>query len=592
MWNKVKKLMHQLIHSHGIFYQLVVFTVTVSLLPLGFFIYTVNKETSSLIEVELIHSYKQIQAQYMSGIKYKISLYHDSLAKISGNTVIINTLYELSRAEETNSVTSGNTVSREIGNFLSIDTHDELKNCMIYSTIRNAPIYGKKVTTIGAAAGESWFPYYENREYDNFFVNKQENVLSFVEDIVYQDISIVGTEHLGFVKMDVYINGLFAPAIEDESGEVFYNVVIADTHQNLIYASREEYGLLFEENKGTGFFNPGREEIIYDNKTISLYSTLEEGDLQAYFFFDVSQLNNKKDDFQKTVMPVILIVFLIILSASFAFSRSFTRRINILVNKMQKAQSGDLAVTEFIEGKDEIKKLDDHFNLMLYKLNNMVHENYVQKLEKKETQLRNLRLQINPHFLYNTLETIGAIAVINKVYEIAALTEKLGEIFRYSLGRNQKDYVTLKQELLHTQNYIYIQKVRFGDKFEVYYNIDKSVENRGILRFILQPIVENAITHGLVKTKGRGSLEISAYKEQNRLVLKVEDDGIGMTREQTEYLMKHMNDADDQEEQTQMGIGIKNVNQRIKMVCGNEYGMEINSTLNQGSCFTIYLPLK
>jgi len=551
-----------------------------------------NKKTGILIEDELLDVYKQVQAQYASNIEYKFRLYNGSLSKISSNTVIINTLYDFELRELENAYTKGTVITKEVGNFLRLESHEELSNCMIYSEVTEVPVYGRKVTTTSAVVYESWYSYYIDRQNDNFFINPQNGTLSLIQDIIYEDVTNLSHKKLGFVKLDVVTDKLFAPAFEEYTTGHYYDIVVTDSIKNIVYSSAPEYRILFEENSDVDFFQTTGEDVTYYGNSICLYSDLNQVDMNVYFFFDVGQLATKKIDFQKTLVPIIIITLFIIIAASYLFSKSFTNRISVLVNKMQKAEMGDMVVTQFIEGKDEIAKLDGHFNHMVYELDKMIQKNYIQELEKKEVQLRNLQLQINPHFLYNTLETIGAIAAINNVFEITELTEKLGDIFRYSLGNNQKEFVTVKQELLYTQNYIYIQKVRFGDKFKVHYNVEKSVNQRTILRFVLQPLVENAINHGLGKKEGKGTLMISIYEDVERLVIEIKDDGVGMSQEQINYLTDHIDKMNSEAEKKKMGIGIQNVNQRIKLTYGFEYGIKIKSTLHQGSCFVIRLPLQ
>jgi sensor histidine kinase YesM len=265
----------------------------------------------------------------------------------------------------------------------------------------------------------------------------------------------------------------------------------------------------------------------------------------------------------------------------------------ILVHKIKAAETGDLTIGEEIGGNDEIAVLDKQFNQMLYKLNNLINKNYIQQLENKKTELRNLQLQINPHFLYNTLETISSIAAVKKVFTIVEICEKLGNIFRYSIGKNYGEYVTVKQELEHIQNYVHIQKTRFVHKFDVFYYVEPETEDRKILRFILQPIVENAIVHGLSNKSGNGTLEISITQENDNLVITIDDDGIGMSEKKVEELTEYINSekTNNSLEENKLGIGVRNVNQRIKLTCGNEYGIVIKSSEKQGTCFTIFLPL-
>ena len=170
------------------------------------------------------------------------------------------------------------------------------------------------------------------------------------------------------------------------------------------------------------------------------------------------------------------------------------------------------------------------------------------------------------------------------------MCEKLGDIFRYSLGKNYGEYVTLEQELAHTKNYIFIQQIRYGNQFEVFYEIDVDAGRYRVLRFILQPVVENAILHGLVGQREKGRLTISAREAQGCLLLAVTDDGAGMDEAQIAALKAYMEQEDVSEEKVG-SIGLRNVNRRLQLACGREYGLSIESSPQNGCCVTFRLPV-
>ena len=172
------------------------------------------------------------------------------------------------------------------------------------------------------------------------------------------------------------------------------------------------------------------------------------------------------------------------------------------------------------------------------------------------------------------------------------MCQRLGEIFRYSLGKNYGEIVPLLQELDHIRNYIFIQEIRYANRFQVCYNIEAGSEKYKIIRFILQPIVENAVLHGLSGTNPAqmGVLEICVSVQEDALEIKIRDNGTGMDSQKTAELTRYINSADIREDSSK-SIGIRNVNQRIKLACGEQYGVTIESCPGAGSCFTIRLPI-
>ena len=245
----------------------------------------------------------------------------------------------------------------------------------------------------------------------------------------------------------------------------------------------------------------------------------------------------------ETILPLLLLLSVTVTGLIYWYSKDFSSRVELLVRKFRRAETGDLSVSEEIGGSDEIAVLDQQFNRMLGKLDQLIKTSYVQKLENKEAQLKNLQLQINPHFLYNTLETISSIAAVKQVFVVCDICGKLGEIFRYSLGKDYGEMVPLEQEMKHIKNYMFIQEIRHGNRLQVFYNIDVDAAHVYIPRFILQPIVENAISHGLGNLTSVGTLEISAFEKKDRLYIRIEDDGEGMDQEKVAEIVRFINTA-------------------------------------------------
>lgn len=316
---------------------------------------------------------------------------------------------------------------------------------------------------------------------------------------------------------------------------------------------------------------------------------LEEYGLNLLFLFDNQDSWQKRMEIIETILPLLLLLSVTVTGLIYWYSKDFSSRVELLVRKFRRAETGELSVSEEIGGSDEIAVLDQQFNRMLGKLDQLIKTSYVQKLENKEAQLKNLQLQINPHFLYNTLETISSIAAVKQVFVVCDICGKLGEIFRYSLGKDYGEMVPLEQEMKHIKNYMFIQEIRHGNRLQVFYNIDVDAAHVYIPRFILQPIVENAISHGLGNLTSVGTLEISAFEKKDRLYIRIEDDGEGMDQEKVAEIVRFINTAKPVE--GKKNIGIRNVNQRIKLACGEQYGIIIESTPYQGSRFTIQLPI-
>ena len=581
------------IHSRSIFVQLLVFSLLASLVPtllISIFLFYKLDRTAQA-EVQDYHD--QITSQYMKNIEEKLQQYRKSLEVIANNTVILSTLTD----ETLNPYDKGELVSKEVNNSLLLEKQSEVRNCMIYSSVQDCKIYGRRASMMQQASREVW--YLQERAmkddcFSYFALKDSEPILSLVKDIEELDTEHLSRSQLGIIKLDVAMKRLFVPAATDSEENATYDVIVYKNEgedAKILYQTLKENGseILKKYWSDTAKEETGaNSEGLIDTYTVA-GQTLEDYGLNLLFLFDNQDSLEKRAEIIETILPLLLLLMIAVTGVIYWYSEDFSSRVELLVKKFRRAETGDLSVSEKISGTDEIAVLDQQFNRMLGKLDQLIKTSYVQKLENKEAQLKNLQLQINPHFLYNTLETISSIAAVKQVFVVCDICGKLGEIFRYSLGKDYGELVPLEQEMTHIKNYMFIQKIRYGDRLQVFYNIDVDAAHVYIPRFILQPIVENAISHGLSNLTSVGTLEISAFEKKDRLYIEIEDDGEGMVREKVAEITRFINTAKPVE--GKKNIGIRNVNQRIKLAYGEAYGITIRSAPYQGSRFTIQLPI-
>lgn len=581
------------IYSYSIFKQLVSFTIVISVVPIILISGFLFQKIERLIVGDLVNSHEQITAQYMKNIEEKMLQYQNSLEFIANNTIILDTLTNSSG--KSSPYMKGRDISTEVTKSLLLDRPSEIRNCMIYSKIGENPVYGSRATMMEEAKKETW---YRNKKALNegwftyISAGKGQTILSILREIEKIDLLNYTKKDIGIIKLDIYMERLFSPGKNWDNEKSNFDVIVYGADGQDLYDSdldkREVLTEFLQRQSDGEDYHNGKIHTISDYVVAG--TALEEYGMNILFLFTNSELMEKKGEIQLLVIPLLLLVILAILFFSYLFTYRFSARVGALVQKIKVAETGDLTITKPIAGSDEIAYLDKQFSHMLKKLDKLIRKNYIQQLENKETQLRNLQLQINPHFLYNTLETISSIAAVNQAFVVCDMCEKLGEIFRYSLGKNYGEFVTISQELHHTQNYIFIQKIRYNERFEVFYNVEADVDRYMILRFILQPIVENAIVHGLGNLTSKGTLEISIRREKDALLIVIEDDGVGMDAERVRDLNAFINEPKEVRD-NKKSIGIRNVNQRIQLSCGNEYGISIESMPYQGSRFYIRLPL-
>ena len=581
------------IHSRSIFVQLLVFSLLASLVPTLLISIFLLYELDRTAQAEVQDYHDQITSQYMKNIEEKLQQYRKSLEVIANNTVILSTLTD----ETLNPYDKGELVSKEVNNSLLLEKQSEVRNCMIYSSVQDCKIYGRRASMMQQASREVW--YLQERAmkddcFSYFALKDSEPILSLVKDIEELDTEHLSRSQLGIIKLDVAMKRLFVPAATDSEENATYDVIVYKNEgedAKILYQTLKENGseILKKYWSDTAKEETGaNSEGLIDTYTVA-GQTLEDYGLNLLFLFDNQDSLEKRAEIIETILPLLLLLMIAVTGVIYWYSEDFSSRVELLVKKFRRAETGDLSVSEKISGTDEIAVLDQQFNRMLGKLDQLIKTSYVQKLENKEAQLKNLQLQINPHFLYNTLETISSIAAVKQVFVVCDICGKLGEIFRYSLGKDYGELVPLEQEMTHIKNYMFIQKIRYGDRLQVFYNIDVDAAHVYIPRFILQPIVENAISHGLSNLTSVGTLEVSAFEKKDRLYIEIEDDGEGMVREKVAEITRFINTAKPVE--GKKNIGIRNVNQRIKLAYGEAYGITIRSAPYQGSRFTIQLPI-
>lgn len=277
------------------------------------------------------------------------------------------------------------------------------------------------------------------------------------------------------------------------------------------------------------------------------------------------------------------------------FSKNFSDRINILRSEMHKVVKGNFNIKKSMDGNDEISEVYDDLYIMMESINKLIDEVYIRKIQQeklmvkqKEAEFKMLASQINPHFLYNTLETIRMRAFCSGDRELASIVKKLGKIMRRNLEVSNQN-VSFESELELVKNYLEIQELRFKGKVEHEFNIEVNAKKYNILPLLLQPIVENAFVHGLEGTKEKGKIIVSAFEDFGYLLVEISDNGCGMSRERLEFINDNLGKTNKKENGHQ-SIGMGNINERIKIFYGDKYGIHVFSELNVGTKIVLVLP--
>ncbi len=269
-------------------------------------------------------------------------------------------------------------------------------------------------------------------------------------------------------------------------------------------------------------------------------------------------------------------------------ARSISRPVREMVACMKRVEDGDLSARVDFRRGDELGMLGNSFNSMVGRIKGLL-DNVIEKQRRvRNSEIKALKAQINPHFLYNTLDSVNWLAQLNHVTEISVIVTELGQLLRNSIS-NGDDFSTVAESLETVQSYLRIQKIRYSDKFSAELDVDPAIEQYQIPKLILQPLVENAIIHGLESKVGQGLLTIRGYRQGEELIFEISDNGVGISQKQLAAL-NQAQAAEGEMEQGSGSIGILNVQRRIKLYYGNDYGLTIKSRRGRGTRVILRLP--
>jgi two-component system sensor histidine kinase YesM len=288
------------------------------------------------------------------------------------------------------------------------------------------------------------------------------------------------------------------------------------------------------------------------------------------------------------VVSIILILFSVFMV--FYLSHRITKPLKLIQRKMKQIGGGFLELKVPIVRDDEVGQLAAALNRMSEEILRLIEQNRDEEGKRRRLQLQTLEYQINPHFLYNTLDSVNMLARKNNDPLVADIVTYLSRLFRIGLNQG-KEMITVSDEISHVTYYLKIQDVRFTDQLVWKVYEDESIRKVKIIKFLLQPLVENSINHGIRKRNQPGHVKVSTQNDDHFIILIVEDDGVGMTSEELE-LVRHSLDVDPTEgDHDEHGFGLRNVHQRIKLHYGPNYGIQIDSKKNLGTTVSIRLPM-
>ena len=381
------------------------------------------------------------------------------------------------------------------------------------------------------------------------------------------------------------ISGLCDQSTVGTKGYAF----ILDAKGNIVYHPQQQqlYNELQTENISLIMDTDDDTVLTGTGNNGKLYS-ISRSDKTGWTVVDctnVRELLSKSRQAQSIYVLTAVVLVIVALLFSRFMARSITLPIQKLRDSMKKVQEGDFSVSDVVvDSRNEIGSLTKSFDVMTHRIQELMEQNVHEQEQKRKSELKALQSQINPHFLYNTLDSIIWMAEGKKNEEVVLMTASLARLLRQSIS-NEDEVVPIANEVEYARGYLTIQKMRYKDKLEFQIEVDPSILHIPLIKLVLQPIIENAIYHGLKYKESKGLLIIKGFPKDGNAVLQVIDDGVGMDEE----TLAHIYDRHKVNYHSN-GVGVYNVQKRLKLYYGEDYGITYESVVGKGTTATITIP--
>lgn len=338
------------------------------------------------------------------------------------------------------------------------------------------------------------------------------------------------------------------------------------------------------QNKENGLFSFHTD--ISGKRHLVAYTYIPSADWYLVSTIPFSYLNDEPVKIGVFIAVLGIVCLLLAMLLSFVVSQSISRPLNKLMKSMNNVKNGNFVIRIHDNNNDELGVVTTHFNHMVSELRFLIDEVKSKEVSKRLAELKALQAQINPHFLSNTLNTVRSLANLQKADNIASIITSLIQLLHASMGKGS-ERVTLREEIEYVRNYLNIMAYRYYDKFQVHIEMENDILDCSVLKFILQPIVENAILHGIEPMEGQGLIAIKGYRDGDELRITVTDNGVGIHEQELNRLMS---EKPEKANRGLSGIGVWNVDQRIKLYFGEKYGISIQSVPNLYTTVEIMIP--
>lgn len=427
--------------------------------------------------------------------------------------------------------------------------------------------------------------FFSSPHVQNIFEGQHSWVVSLGRQITYRKN---GKKEQGVLLVDMNFSAIDQICRNVTFGKKGY-IYLIDSKGNIVYHPQQELinmGLKQEK------IDEVQEQVFgryFDNvdgkKRLITIETVNYCRWRIVGIAYMEEIANMKKEVWSYFVLILTAGSLFVVFISMLISAKISKPIKELEKSMKKVEKGEFDINIDIKGEAEVAQLSKAFNLMVLRIKTLMKQIVYEQEEKRKSELNALQSQINPHFLYNTLDSVVWMAENGKSADVITMVTALARLFRISISRG-RNIITVKQELEHARNYLIIQNVRYKNKFKYEIEAEEKVLQYKTIKLILQPLIENAIYHGIEYMVDEGFIKVSVKEEHDKLLFTVEDNGLGIEPHKIKNLLKQ-----ESIKGNGSGVGVRNVHQRVQLTFGKEYGLSIESELEQGTKVKIYLPI-
>lgn len=447
---------------------------------------------------------------------------------------------------------------------------------------------------LGVAINKEFYPMHANGKSGWIPVKlpqNQDSSISYVKSLTVIDNN--GNSRICSIAINLYtdtFNKIFDMKDFSDSSIIisdYSGTAMLGTNESLINTSLKQYSLYeeaYKSNKTIGTYYVTQNDVDY----MIVYYTSLATNSKYIEVVPISTLYGSVDIHSKMLVIILFIGIGIALFGSYALVRYVTMPIDNLIKGMDELAVGNLVDAKETDRNDELGLMLKGYNVTVKKLRKLIDEVYVQKLLRREAQLIMFQSQMDEHFLYNTLNSIYCTATKEKAIQTADMVYMLSRFFRFSLAKG-KVMITVGEVEQTIKLYLSIQKIRFNDRLDYHIHVDNGAKNVLVNKYIFQPIVENAIIHGIEGKKGKGHVDISFKYDDDFLYFQVTDNGVGMSTDKLQKLLGHINNYNMVEGEN---FALKNISEQIRIMYGEEYKITITSEIDKGTTVSFKIPAK